>query len=300
MWRAELELKFLRQTRQKCLEFVDCEFSLDAGLLLDVDDSSEHNVRLDWVDGECSGNEVGELLSEVFLEWNRELGMVSDNGIVGFSCVAPANLNHVKTVHISEAQTHPYCCKTKLTWTILQSMRFVFTFVRIVVSAFRIVLSLSIWQRIYIVVIHLITVTNVRWFWVVIVGIGGTAIVRCYIVTIGIGRRKWISTVRWGRWRWCGFIIDVGWWVANFVGQHVLFHVALLQRIIQWELTKVWVLIHIHRREIYSRSIFVGSTTSLDHINRYKTALLGDRFLYFVFVRQMNNCWVVREGKILW
>lgn len=99
MWRAELELKFLRQTRHKCLEFVDCWLSLDDWLVdaeAMTDSSSGYDVLLDWVDGECSGNEVGELLSDDFLEWNRELGMVSDNGIVGFNCVASENLNYVK------------------------------------------------------------------------------------------------------------------------------------------------------------------------------------------------------------
>lgn len=38
---------------------------------------------------------MGKLFSNDLLEWNRELGMVSVNGIVDFSCEEPASLNYV-------------------------------------------------------------------------------------------------------------------------------------------------------------------------------------------------------------
>lgn len=91
IWTAELELKFLWQTRHKCFKFVDCGFSFD-GLLdgdEEADGSSEYDVLFDWV-GELGGN---DLLASDFLEWNRGLGMVSGNGIVDLSCDEPASLN---------------------------------------------------------------------------------------------------------------------------------------------------------------------------------------------------------------
>lgn len=97
IWTAELELKFLWQTRHKCFKFVDCGSSFD-GLWDDeavIDDSSKYDVLFDWV-GEDGGNDVGKLFSND-LEWNKELGMESDNGIVDFNCEEPGSLNYVKS-----------------------------------------------------------------------------------------------------------------------------------------------------------------------------------------------------------
>lgn len=63
MWTAELELKFLWQTRHKCFKFADCGFSFD-GLW---DDEADGSSEYDWV-GELGGNDTGKLLSNNLLE----------------------------------------------------------------------------------------------------------------------------------------------------------------------------------------------------------------------------------------